>query len=211
MTRDTIIYTALIQAFLQYDEDVFIDSVSAITRRDIHPKFNATYSKLYYAPMLELINYLKANKFDVYIVSGSEQGFLRAFCEDNLNIDRAHVIGSMDSLTFQKSADSSSIFPRQNKYLSLYSFGSGKAELIYYRLGKQPIFAFGNTMGDYQMLDYTNSHSLPNLEMILIHDDSAEYIYHDTLLEQTAIYHHWQTVGMKENFKSIFPVMNRGR
>ncbi|WP_034039829.1 HAD family hydrolase [Wocania ichthyoenteri] len=199
------VYEAILQAFLCYNQETYLDSVSSTTANSLHSRFNVPYSKMYYAPMLELINYLKKNNFDVYIVSGSEEGFLRAYGEDYLYIERKKTIGSTVSLSYKLEPNNISKFIREKQYLSPKADGSGKAELIRNRIGKQPIFAFGNTMGDYEMLTYSGSSPYTNLELILIHDDSLEYVYHDYELEEKAKSNNWVSINMKDNFKIIFP------
>ncbi len=194
----------ILQAFLGYNQEVYLDSVSKTTSNSIDSRFDVTYSDLYYPPMLQLINYLKENDFDVYIVSGSEEGFIRSFGEDYLQMEREKIIGSTVSLEYYFMSNNISSFIRQKQYLSPMSEGAGKAELIRNRIGKQPIFAFGNSMGDFEMLTYSNSNPYKNLEMILIHDDPDEYIYYDAELEQKAKIYNWEYVNMSENFREIF-------
>jgi hypothetical protein len=200
------VYAAILEAFLEYNQDRYIDSVAATTSKEVHPRFEQPYRLMYYKPMFELINLLKAQDFTVYLVSRSEEGFLRAYGEDYLDIDSHKIIGSTISLSYQyNEQENSSLFLRDSAYLQPMAGGAGKAELIKNRIGKQPILAFGNTMGDYQMLTYAQSNSYPNLSLILIHDDPREYIYYDKTLQQKAQQHNWVSVKMKEDFKVVFP------
>jgi hypothetical protein len=180
--------------------------VVATTSKDLHPKFEQPYRLMYYKPMFELIKLLQKKDFTVYLVSGSEEGFLRGFGEDYLDIASEKIIGSTISLSYKyNDKENTSLFLRDSAYLTPMAGGPGKAELIKNRIGKEPILAFGNTMGDYEMLTYTQSNSYPNLELILIHDDPREYVYYDKTLQEKAKEHNWVSVGMKENFKVIFP------
>jgi len=200
------VYAAILEAFLGYNQDRYIDSVAATTSKDLHPRFEQPYRLMYYKPMFELINLLKEQDFTVYLVSGSEEGFLRAYGEDYLNIPSQKIIGSTISLSYQYNEQAnSSVFLRDSAYLEPMAGGAGKAELIKNRIGKQPILAFGNTMGDYEMLTYTQSNTYPNLELILIHDDPKEYVYFDKTLQEKAQKHNWVSVKMKADFKEIFP------
>ena len=203
---NTRVYAAILEAFLGYNQNRYIDSVAATTSKDLHPRFEQPYRLMYYKPMFELINLLKEQDFTVYLVSGSEEGFLRAYGEDYLNIDSHKIIGSTISLSYKyNEKENSSLFLRDSAYLKPMAAGDGKAELIKNRIGQEPILAFGNTMGDYEMLTYTRSNSYPNLELILIHDSPKEYVYHDKTLEQKAKQHNWVSVKMKDDFKVIFP------
>src|SRR5262245_63399591 len=46
-----------------------------------HPRFKRSYTECVYQPMLELMQYLRDNRFKVYIVTGGGQEFVRAFAE----------------------------------------------------------------------------------------------------------------------------------
>lgn len=129
-----------------------------------------------------------------------------AYGEDYLNISSEKIIGSTISLSYQyNEKENKSLFLRDSAYLKPMAGGSGKAELIKNRIGKQPILVFGNTMGDYEMLTYAQSSPYPNLSLILIHDDPKEYVYYDKELEEKAQQHGWISVRMKDDFKTIFP------
>ena len=42
-----------------------------------HPRFKRLYTELIYQPMLELLDYLRANGFKTFIVSGGGVEFMR--------------------------------------------------------------------------------------------------------------------------------------
>ena len=44
-----------------------------------HPRFDRPYTDLVFQPMLELLDYLRANKFKIYIVSGGDIEFMRVW------------------------------------------------------------------------------------------------------------------------------------
>ncbi len=91
--------------------------------------------------------------------------------------------------------------------------GPGKPENTGRFIGKKPIAAFGNSDGDIQMLEWTNSNSKLNLELLVHHTDAErEYAYDKTssmgrldkgLTE--AAEKHWVVVDMKNDWKTIFP------
>ncbi|MGB5357349.1 MAG: HAD family hydrolase, partial [Eudoraea sp.] len=51
-----------------------------------HPRFNLPYNALIYQPMLELLEYLRANDFKTFIVSGGGVDFMRVWTEDAYGI-----------------------------------------------------------------------------------------------------------------------------
>ena len=59
-----------------------------------HSRFNRRYKELVYQPMLELLDYLRANDFQVYICSGGGVDFMRAFASEVYKIPPENIIGS---------------------------------------------------------------------------------------------------------------------
>lgn len=199
------VWEAILTAFLNYPQSDYVDSVATFISTHSHPKFNLLYSKTYYAPMLQLIRYLRAHDFKVYLCSGSEQGFVRSYGVNHLGFSPAETIGSTVSLSYDSLGPGDYALTRTNAFLNPEPEHSGKAILIRNRIGIQPILAFGNSSGDLEMLSYTQSNQHRNLELILIHNDSREYVYEHKEFQQRAKEEGWQLVPMKENFKRIFP------
>ena len=79
-------------------------------------------------------------------------------------------VGDLDYLY----KDGASSLVRQGAFLDPNVGGKGKAEIIRNRIGRQPVFAFGNSMGDLEMLQYATSGRYPSLGLILVHDDPDE-------------------------------------
>ena len=198
-----VVYQAILAAFLDYNQSAYRDSVKVATSSLLHPKFKKHYSQLYYAPMYQLIRYLKHYHFTVYFVSGSEEGFLRAYGENYLDMSPKHIIGSSVEVSYYDTLGRS-FFKRDSAYLEPLAYGPGKAELIENHIGISPILAFGNTMGDYEMLTYASTSTYPNLSLILVHDDPDEYVYYDSTLIQKAQENNWVEVKMKQDFVKVF-------
>ena len=199
-------YQAILTAFDGYTQEAYEDSVGAIVQTNRNEKLDLTLDKMYYAPMLQLLDFLKANGFDIYIVSGSELGFLRRYGGTYLRIPERNMIGSAIELTYGNDPlTNTASFIRDSAYMSPMASGPGKAELIENHIGVQPILAFGNTMGDFEMLQYTGANEYENLSLILVHNDSSEYVYYDPLLDSAARVNNWVSVKMQEDFNVIFP------
>ncbi|MEM1205505.1 MAG: HAD family hydrolase [Acidobacteriota bacterium] len=165
-----------------------------------HPRLGKVYSELFYQPMVELIDLLRELSFEVLIVSGSQQEYIRAFSEDCLKVDEAEVIGSM--MKFQLS-DSGS-FERQGEEWNPASDGEGKVYRIKERTGTLPVLAFGNSGGDEAMLDIASSNP-KGKSFIMNHDDPEdEYEYSDDELLETARAKNWTIVSMKNDFRTVF-------
>jgi phosphoserine phosphatase len=117
-----------------------------------HPRFKQPYTSMIYAPMLELLDYLRGNGFKTYIVSGGEVEFMRAWAQDVYGIPPEQVIGTTFVTEFQMQ-DGKPVLMRTPK-LDFNDDGPGKPVAINKFIGRQPIFAFGNSDGDLQMLQW---------------------------------------------------------
>ena len=201
---DADVDTTLLKAFAGETQDFYVDYVVEFLRSRHHPRFDRPYAQLYYLPMRQLIDLLRAEGFAVYLVSGSQQGFTRGFGTGALGIAAPRAIGNTVQLDFSV-ADGTPVLSRQEAFLPPTPDGKGKAEIIRNRIGLQPVFAFGNTMGDFEMLQSATSGRHPGLGLILVHDDPREYVYRDQKLMDHARRFGWLAVSMKNDFEVVFP------
>jgi hypothetical protein len=176
-----------------------------------HPRFDRLYTDLTYAPMIELLEYLRANGFTTFIVSGGGTAFMRAYTEQCYGIPPWQVVGSSGETEFRY-WDSSPTLVKLPELL-FFDDGPGKAEGINHYIGRQPIFAFGNSTGDKEMLEWTaNCKGL--CFMGLVHHDDAkrEYDYGPNSdvghfpveLMEYALANGWNVVSMKNDWNRIF-------
>src|SRR3546814_7260039 len=68
---------------------------------DRHPTSGHLYTAMVFQPMIELLDYLRANDFEVYIVSGGGVDFMRAFAEEAYRVPPENVIGSLGGAHFE--------------------------------------------------------------------------------------------------------------
>lgn len=201
---DPEVEQVLLKAFSGESQSFYVDYVAKFLHTGQHPRFERPYDQLYYVPMLQLIEFLHAHEFTVYLVSGSQQGFTRTYGTNVLGISAARLIGHAVELDFSM-VDGTPTLLRQESFLPPSIGGKGKAEVIRNRIGRPPVLAFGNSMGDFEMLQYATSSEYPSLGLILVHDDPDEYVYRDQELIQNAEKLGWQVVSMKNSFEVIFP------
>ncbi len=169
------------------------------------------YTEMVFQPMLELMQYLRANGFQTFIVSGGEIGFIRAWAEKVYGIPPQQVVGTVMKSEYQVKNDTPVIMRMDE--LSLMDDGPGKPIGIYEHIGKKPVFAAGNSDGDYQMLQWTSTNTEPHMEIIVHHTDSTrEYAYdrgsNVGKLEKgidDAPKYGWMLVDMKRDWKKIYP------
>jgi phosphoglycolate phosphatase-like HAD superfamily hydrolase len=176
-----------------------------------HPRFKVLYTDLVYQPMLELLAYLRANGFKTFIVSGGGVEFMRAFTETSYGVPPERVIGSSGVTQYQM-WDASPVLVKRPKVLFVDD-GPGKPEGINHFIGRQPIFAFGNSDGDKEMLEWTAACQRLCFMGLVHHTDAVrEYAYDrdssvgklDKALDE-ALGKGWTVVDMKNDWKTIFP------
>lgn len=176
-----------------------------------HPKFDKPYTELVYQPMLDLLAYLRANDFKTFIVSGGGIEFMRPWTEKVYGIPPEQVVGS-SIVTEYKIIDGVPTLMRTPK-VAFIDDKDGKPVGILSHIGKRPLAAFGNSDGDYQMLQYTTAGSGKRLGMFVHHDDAdREYAYdrdtHFGTLNKgldDAPKEGWHIISMKDDWKQIFP------
>ena len=156
--------------------------------------------------MIELIDYLEDHGFKVYIVSTSQQEFIRSISKEILKIPQEQIIGTMVGFSLEYSGKSKKPeFIRKPDYFTPYNADENKVVRIRERGLVPSVFAFGNSSGDLAMLEVTAAVELPSLVCILDHDDSErEYEYHKSELLKIAEKNNWNIVRMKTDFKTIF-------
>ncbi|WP_068083109.1 HAD family hydrolase [Polycladidibacter stylochi] len=168
-----------------------------------HPKFKRPLSQLTYAPMRELITYLKDNQFQVYIFTADEGDFLKLFSQELYGIPPQNVFGSSVHRDFTMS-ESGATITRTYRIQSINNW-SAKARLINQLFGHAPAIAAGNSNGDLQMLQYT--HANGGLALLVSHtDDKRETAYHShtdkVMLD--AKKNGWTIIDMKKEWRTIF-------
>lgn len=175
-----------------------------------HPRFKRPYAELTYQPMQELLRYLRANGFKTYIVSGGTTEFMRAFAERVYGVPPEQVLGTRQKLGFEAQDAGASIVMQPQ--LEFVNDKDGKPVNIEAVIGRRPIAAFGNSDGDFQMLQWTTAGSGARLGMIVHHDDAArEYAYdrNSSIGRLADGLDRWQAMGwglisMKNDWKVIF-------
>ncbi|WP_339633747.1 HAD family hydrolase [Bizionia echini] len=176
-----------------------------------HPRFNKPYNELIYQPMLELLDYLRANNFKTFIVSGGGIEFMRPWVEDAYGIPKDQVVGSSIATEYDYN-NGSPVIKRLPK-IDFIDDKAGKPVGINRFIGRKPVFASGNSDGDLQMLQWTDSNRYKSFQLYLHHTDAdREWAYdrdsHIGKLDQgldEAREKGWTVINMKEDWKIIYP------
>ena len=141
-----------------------------------HPRFDRPYTELAYQPMVEVLEYLRANDFKTYIVSGGGIEFMRPITEPVYGIPPEQVIGS--SIKTQYEMQNGKPVLMRLPEINFIDDKTGKPVGINMYIGRRPIAAFGNSNGDLQMLEWTAAGDGARLMMLVLHDDATrEYAY----------------------------------
>jgi len=170
-----------------------------------HRKYNRPLKELTYSPMVQLVHYLQANDFEVYIVTGGEITSVRTISEEIYNIPKENVVGS--SVLLKYVSDENGTYLVRTAQINSNNDKAVKPTNIELHIGRKPIFAAGNSDGDYQMMEYTLSGNGPSMAILVHHDDETrEYSYmHGTEnAVNDAAEKGWFVVSMKNDFKEIF-------
>jgi phosphoserine phosphatase len=141
-----------------------------------HPRFARPHTDLVYQPMLEVLALLRANDFKTFIVSGGGIEFMRTLSEAVYGVPPEQVIGS-SIVTKYAVRDGRPALVREAK-LHFYDDKEGKPVAINTHIGRRPIAGFGNSDGDFEMLEWITSGPGPRFGLLLHHDDAdREYAY----------------------------------
>jgi phosphoglycolate phosphatase-like HAD superfamily hydrolase len=175
-----------------------------------HPKTGKLYTEMVYQPMLELLAYLRANGFKTFIVSGGGIDFMRPWAERVYGIPPEQVVGSTGKLKFEMRDGQPALMKLPG--IDLIDDKEGKPVGIQEHIGRRPIFAFGNSDGDQQMLEWTAGGSGARFLGLVHHTDGArEWAYdrHSSFgkLDKAwdeAIARGWTIVSMKDDWRIIF-------
>lgn len=191
--------------------DEFAQTVEDWLSKAKHPRFNRPYTDLVYQPMLELLTYLRANGFKTFIVSGGGIEFMRPWTEKIYGIPPEQVIGSSIKTKYEV-RDSKPVIVRLPE-IDFIDDKDGKPVGIHKFIGRRPVMAFGNSDGDFQMLEWTTSGPGARFGLIVHHTDAVrEYAYDressvgrlDKALEEAKA-NDWTVVDMKKDWRRVFP------
>jgi phosphoglycolate phosphatase-like HAD superfamily hydrolase len=201
----------LLGGILTLSEGQVVEQVEAAAKDFIenerHPTLGLSYADCIYQPMLELLQYLEANGFINYIVSGGGRDFLRGFAYNLYGIPRERVIGSTVAYRYVEGNGGGTIVQRAE--LDVIDDGPGKPIQIWNIIGRRPIIAAGNSNGDLQMLTFAGGSSLPALRLLVVHDDEErefDYIAGAEKILSAAQANSWTSISIKNDWRKVFPV-----
>jgi hypothetical protein len=195
--------------------DEFKNIVNDWMKSAHHPRFKQPYNKCIYQPMVEVLEYLRANGFETFIVSGGGIDFMRPWAPEAYGIPPEQIVGSCGKMKFEV-RDGQPVLMKLPE-VDFIDDGPGKPVGIARFIGRRPIIAFGNSDGDFEMLEYTTEGAKsPQLGLLVHHTDGVrEYAYdYPSKVGQLkrgldeAAQRGWIVIDMKKDWNKVFPFNN---
>lgn len=176
-----------------------------------HPKLQRSYLECVYQPQLELLAFLRGRGFRTFIVSGGGIDFMRPWTQEVYGIPPDQVIGSSLEAKYEVRNGKPEIVKLPE--IDFFDDGAGKPVGIHQFIGARPILAFGNSDGDFEMLEYVTAGSGPRLGLLLHHDDAEREVAYDRESHvgrlarglDEAARRGWVVVSMKSDWSTVFP------
>jgi hypothetical protein len=176
-----------------------------------HPTSGRRYTEMIYQPMLEVLEYLRANGFKTFIVSGGGVEFMRPWTERVYGVPPEQVVGSSGKLKLETRNGQPVLIKLPE--IDLVDDKEGKPVGIQSRIGRRPIAAFGNSDGDLQMLQWATAGSGARFALFVHHDDAGREFAYDrddrfqkfSFAWDSARARGWTVVSMKNDWKTIHP------
>ena len=207
---------AVAMAFAGMTIDEFEDYVEMFKNQPA-PGYNGmTRGEAFYKPMIQVIDYLQANDFTVYIVSGTDRLIVRGLIKDSVDIPRNQIIGSDELLvaTNQGSTDGMEYtFTSQDKLVTggefiIKTLDMNKVTAIMTEIGIQPVLSFGNSTGDSAMANFTiTNNKYKRLAFMLCCDDLVRENGNTSKADKMRDLceeNNWIPVSMRDDWTTIY-------
>ena len=207
---------AVAMAFAGMTIEEFEDYVEMFKNQPA-PGYNGmTRGEAFYKPMIQVIDYLQANDFTVYIVSGTDRLIVRGLIKDSVDIPRNQIIGSDELLvaTNQGATDGMEYtFTSQDKLVTggefiIKTLDMNKVTAIMTEIGIQPVLSFGNSTGDSAMANFTiTNNKYKSLAFMLCCDDLVRENGNTSKADKMRDLceeNNWIPVSMRDDWTTIY-------
>ena len=208
--------TAVATAFKGMTTEEFDAYVKAYRDEPMESYSNMTNGQAFYKPMLEVIDYLQANDFKVYIVSGTDRLITRGLAEGVIDIPLSQMIGSDENLVASGQGDKDGLdytFGKDDKVITggeflIKNLKMNKVSVIEQEIGVQPVLCFGNSSGDAAMANFTiNNNKYKSAAYMLCCDDTEREngnVEKADKMRKTCEENGYTAVSMKNDWKTIY-------
>ena len=177
---------------------------------------NMKYGEAFYKPMLQVVDYLQANDFKVYVVSGTDRLITRGLCDGVLDIPPSQMIGSDESFVATNQGDKDGLdytFSKDDKVITggefiIKNLKMNKVSVIEREIGQQPVLCFGNSSGDGAMANFTITNNKYQSGAYLLCCDDLERENGNQKkadsMRESCEKNGWTAVSMKDDWKTIY-------
>ena len=208
--------TAVATAFKGMTTEEFDAYVKAYRDEPMESYTNMTNGQAFYKPMLEVIDYLQANDFKVYIVSGTDRLITRGLAEGIVNIPLSQMIGSDENLVASGQGDKDGLeytFAKDDKVITggeflIKNLKMNKVSVIEQEIGVQPVLCFGNSGGDAAMANFTINHNKYKSAAYMLCCDDTERengnVEKADKMRKTCEENGYTAVSMKNDWTTIY-------
>ena len=188
-------------------QEDFATEVRAFIQTATHPRLKRPFTALTYAPMRELLDYLRGHDFDVWICSGGTADFMRVFSEQLYGVPPDHVIGTQLKRESRREAGRLSIF--RLPAIDSLNDKDVKPVNIDRQIGRRPVFVGGNVLsgGDIAMMEYSRGRPGPSFQLLVNHDDASREVAYeekDGASLAAAKSFGFTVVSMKNDWTTVF-------
>ena len=204
------------RAFAGMRVDVFARYVQAFAERPSPGYEGMRIGEAFYLPMVQVIDYLQARGFTVYVCSGSDRLVVRTLVEGGLILAARYVLGTEELISAKDQGDTAGadyVFSSRDELvlsgkIAAKNLKMTKVSMIAQQIGQCPVLAFGNSAGDISMANYVMSNGQYKTAAFLVCCDDelresgspekAQKIY-DICAE-----HGWTPISMKHDWLTVF-------
>ena len=203
---------ALLELFEGQTPAAYDASVRAFFDHAQHRTLNRPLRSVVYQPMLELLDALRQRDVDVFIVSGGGVEFVRAISQQLYRVPADRVVGTAIRYRYERYGDVPTLL-RTAELDGMPNEGPAKIEALQRHVGRRPILAAGNSLGDRELLEYAQT-SEPSLALLIDHDDAErEFAYAseagtiagDEPITDIGRRQGWVVVSIRHDWSTVFP------
>ena len=152
---------------------------------------NLKFKDMFYFPMIELVEFLQLNEFNVYVVSASDRFLVREYLKFHFKIPEQNVIASDVELMPKSEMDNFEKTGKLNDYLNFEkndclirngnlikkNVNLSKVRMIAKEIGKIPVLSFGNSSSDVPVQNYVLSGKKYKREVYMVVADDIKREY----------------------------------
>lgn len=177
---------------------------------------NLKRGEAFFLPMIEVIRYLQANDFDIWVVTGTDRAAARVMLDEVLPIQRDHIIGKDVQTVASGQGETSGADYDFNRKSDVLVRGllfqrdirMNKVSAVVREIGRQPVLAFGNSMGDASLFNYTLARNKYKAMAFAVlcddtESDTGSQNVADTMREACTA-NGWTPISMRDDWKTVY-------